>query len=101
MTDLDDFATEFRARGLHVEAAWVEICLPSLPRGASREQFMAMRTMFFCGATFMYDVIMKIADASNGEKASREDLKFLNQLRKELGEFAQKAVLEDETAGNA
>jgi hypothetical protein len=101
MTDLDDFATEFRARGLHVEAAFVEICLASMPRGASREQFTAMRMMFFCGAGYMYDVIMKIADARNGEKASREDLEFLNQLCRELGEFAQKTVLENETAGNA
>ena len=101
MTDLDDFATEFRARGLHVEAAWVEICLASMPRGASREQFTAMRAMFFYGNAHMYDVIMKIADAGEGKKASRENLKFLNQLCNELGEFAQKTVLENETAGHA
>ena len=100
MTDLDDFAAEFRARGLHVEAAWVEICLASMPRGASREQFTAMRTMFFCGVAYMYDVIMKLAEERN-EKASRENLKFLDQLCRELGEFAQKTVLENETAGNA
>jgi hypothetical protein len=101
MTDLDDFAAEFRARGLHVEAAFAEICLTSMPRGVSREQFTAMRAMFFIGAAFMYDVIMKIADDRNGKRATSEDLEFLNQLRKELGEFAQKTVLENETAGNA
>ena len=99
MTDLRDLIPgEYRARGRHIEAAWMEICFATMP---SPEQFAARRLMFFSGAAFMYDVIMKIADARNGEKATREDLKFLNQLCEELGTFAEQALLESETAGNA
>jgi hypothetical protein len=101
MIDLRDMPAEFRARGLHVEARWAEICIESMPRNASLEQFCIMRAMFFTGAAHVYDLIMKIADERDGNKPTREDLKFLNQLRIELGEFAEKTVLENETAGHA
>jgi hypothetical protein len=101
MTDLRDFPAEFRARGLHVEAKWAEICIESMPRDASREQFCIMRAMFFTGAMHVYHLIMNMADERDGGKPTREDLEFLNQLRIELGEFAQKTVLENETAGHA
>ena len=101
MTDLDDFPAEFRARGLHVEAKWAEICIESMPRNASREQFYVMRAMFFTGAMHVYHLIMDVADQRDGGKPTSEDLEFLNQLRIELGEFAQKTVLESETAGHA
>jgi hypothetical protein len=101
MTDLRDFPAQFRARGLHIEARWAEICIESMPRDAGPEQFYVMRAMFFTGAAHVYDLIMKIADERDGKKPTREDLEFLNQLRIELGEFAEKTVLENETAGNA
>jgi hypothetical protein len=101
MTDLDDFPAEFRSRGLHVEAKWAEICIESMPRNASREQFYVMRAMFFTGAMHVYHLIMDVADQRDGNKPTSEDLEFLNQLRIELGEFAEKTVLENETAGHA
>jgi hypothetical protein len=101
MSDLRDFPAEFRARGLHVEARWAEICIESMPRDASREQFYIMRAMFFTGAMHIYHLIMNMADERDGGKPTREDLEFLNQLRIELGEFARKTILESETAGHA
>ena len=101
MTDFRDFPAEFRERGLHIEAKWAELCIESMPRNASREQFYVMRAMFFTGAMHVYHLIMNMADERDGGKPTHEDLEFLNQLRNELGEFAQKTVLENETAGNA
>ena len=102
MTNIHDRSPgAYRAKGRHIEAAWIEICTEVLPSGCSFAQYDAMRMMFFTGAAWMYDVILAMGARRRGGKPIREDLDFLNQLRKELGEFAQKAVLEDETAGNA
>ena len=91
MTNIQDLPARYRAKGHHVETAFIELCIEVLPAGTTLEQYEAMRLMFFSGNLNMYDAIVTMG----------EDLEFMDQIRKELGEFAQTAVLENETEGHA
>lgn len=86
---------EFIADGRFIEAGWIDLCL-STPPGVGPEELTAMRLMFFAGATYLFEGVMRL-----GNNPTRQGVEFLHLINAELKQFGQDALLEHVTAGHA
>ena len=83
-----------------VEAQWLVFASRVLPDDVGQDQFEAMRTAFFGGATAIFVELAKRAQRSKGE-STPADHAHMQAIRDELKAFTREMMIDQEPAGNA
>jgi hypothetical protein len=101
MTDRTDYlralCEEFIAEGRYVEAGWAGLCITA-PPDIDPEELKYMRAIFFAGATYLFEGVMRIGKVGN---PTGQGLEFLHAVDAELSKYSQDTYLEHVTAGHA
>lgn len=84
---LERLARELTDEGKLVEAGWVGLRLAAIPEDAPKVQLQEMRKAFFAGAQHLFSSILSILD--QGEEPTADDLRRMDLINAELGQFVE------------
>lgn len=90
----------FVDKGLLIEGGWAAFSEMVIPKDASADQQLDMRTAFFAGAQHLFASIITILDP--GAEPTDADMARMDQIDRELREFYEYMKLKyDEPKGKA
>jgi hypothetical protein len=94
---IDEVTRKLVDEGKLIEAGWASLRMMAVAPDAPQVQLDEMRMAFFAGAQHLFGSLMSFLEA--GEEPTETDLKRMDAIHKELGEFIEQFELRNSRTG--